>query len=195
MDPYSKNIFTDGYPVGSDAAKPSPFKRKYVATIYQGDVAFISSFRDSIAFATGTNLPTGSVCYINSATGNATPGVGTASATNCPIPYIVYMGTDQASVISQKGNAAGGMITAIPCTGYFRIVTTVFDTTKIFVAGDYLTATTATVNGLSTVGVLTNGATVYTDTVVGIADGPIANDHFGLPSLRFTCHFIPPTVS
>ncbi len=190
MDQYSPNVFTDGYAAGSQAAKADPWKRKYVATVYQGDVAFITPFKDSVAFATGVNLPTGSICHVED--GLAVPGVGTATATNCPVSYVVYMGNDQKSVISQKGNAAGGIVTLIPCTGYYRIVTTIFDTTKTYAAGDFLTADVASFDGMASVGVATNGATVYTDIVIGIADAPVSADHFDLPSLRFTCNFIPP---
>ena len=201
MNSYDKTVFTGGFASGDNgAAKPAPFKRQYVATVYQGDVAFISPFKDVVNYdATNADkLPTGSICYVN-ASGLAVPGVGTATATNCPVPYLVYVGNDQKSVISQKGNATGGKVTLIPCTGYYRIVTTIFNTNDTtYAAGDFLTAavtdgsTVTTVNNLIGVGVATNGATVYTDVVIGIVDGPVTNDHFDLPSLRFTCYFIPP---
>ena len=194
MDPYSNTIFNEGYADGS-ATKPAPFTMKYRATVYQGDTTFATRFSDSFAFATGTNLPTGSIAYLNNATNQVEPGTGTASATGCPVPYVVYMGNDQKSITSQKGNIAGGVVTLIPCTGYFRIVTTVFDTTKTYAAGDFLKATVTTFDGLADVGVLTNGASVYTDVVVGIADAPAGTDHFDLPSLKFTLYFIPPMVA
>ena len=203
MNSYDKTVFTDGFASGvNNAAKPAPFKRQYVATVYQGDVAFITPFKDVVSYdvANAETLVTGSICYVD-ANNQAVPGVGTATATSCAVPYLVYVGNDQKSVQSQKGNASGGQITLIPCTGYYRIVTTIFNTKKTFAAGDYLTAvvtdgsTATTVNNLVGVGVLSNEATVYTDTIVGIADGPVANDHFDLPSLRFTCYFIPPMVA
>lgn len=205
MNTYDKTVFTGGFASGeNNAAKPAPFKRQYVATVYQGDVAFITPFKDSVLYdaSNADKLPTGSICYID-ANGLAVPGVGTATATNCPVPCVVYVGTDQKAVISQKGNASGGKVTLIPCTGYYRIVTTVFNTKQAatYAAGDFLTAkvtdgsTDTTVNNLTGVGVATPGATAYTDVVIGIVDGPIANDHFDLPSLRFTCYFIPPVVS
>lgn len=190
-DPYSNTITTEGYATGN-AVKPSPFTMKYRATIYQGDTTFATRFMDSLAFATGTDLPTGSVAYLDNATGTVKPGVGTASASNCPVPYIVYMGTDQKTVQSQRGNIAGGIVSLLPSTGYYRVVTTVFDTSKTYAAGDYLKVTTGAFGDYTGIGLLTNGATVYTDVVVGIADGPAGVDHFELPSLKFTCYFIPP---
>lgn len=195
MDPYSNTIVTEGYASGSNAAKPSPFTMKYRATIYQGDTTFATRFMDSVAFATGTELPTGSIAYIDNADGTAKAGVGSATASNCPVPYVVYMGNDQKSVLSQKGNIAGGTVSLLPCTGYFRVVTTVYDTSKTYAAGDYLKVTTGAFGDYTSVGLLTNGATAYTDVVVGIADGPAGVDHFDLPSLKFTCYFIPPVVS
>lgn len=193
MNPYQDTIFNEGYAAGGKSQVP-PFVRKYVATIYQGDTTFATRFMDSLAFDAGENLPTGSIAYFDETTKKVKAGVGTATATNCPVPYIVYMGNDQKSVISQKGNAAGGLVSLLPCTGYFRVVTTVFDTTKNYVAGDFLTADKQTFDGLTNVGVATNGATAYSDVVIGIADGPEGVDHFDLPSLRFTCYFIPPVV-
>ena len=190
MNPYQDTIFNEGYATGAKSTVP-PFAQKYRATIYQGDTTFATRFTDSLAFEAGENLPTGSIAYFDNTTKTVKAGPGVASATNCPVPYIVYMGNDQKSVISQKGNIAGGLVTLLPCTGYFRVVTTVFDTTKEYAAGDYLKATKTTFGDLANVGVITNGATVYTDTVLGIADGPEGVDHFDLPSLRFTCYFIP----
>ena len=193
MDPYTNTVFQDVSVNGSDAAKAAPFKRKYVAVVYQGDTAFLTPFRDTVAFATGVNLPTGSIAYVND--GNATPGTGAAGATNCPVPYLVYVGNDQKTVISQQGNAAGGTVSLIPCTGYFRVTTTVFDTEATFAAGDFLKAKVDTFDGLTSVGIVTNGANIYSDVVIGIADGAAGVDHFDLPTLRFTCYFIPPMVA
>ena len=190
MNPYQDTIFNAGYADGGKSTVP-PFAMKYRATVYQGDTTFATRFSDSLAFAAGENLPPGSIAYYDPELGKARAGLGENTGTNCPVPYIVYMGTDQKSVTSQKGNIAGGLVTLIPCTGYFRFVTTVFDTTKSYTAGDFLTATKATFDGLADVGVITNGATVYTDTVIGIADGPAGVDHFDLDSLRFTCYYIP----
>ena len=195
MDPYNKTVFQDVSASGSDAAKAAPFKRKYVAVVYQGDTAFLNPFRDTVAFATGVNLPTGSIAYVDASTGLATPGVGAATATNCPVPYLVYVGNDQKSVISQEGNIAGGKVSLIPCTGYFRVTTTIFDTEATYAAGDFLTADVKAFDGLTGVGVATNGAKAYEDVVIGIADGAAGVDHFDLPTLRFTCYFIPPVVA
>ena len=207
MQNYTPSIFTNGFANGNVAVnKPEPFKRKYVATCYQGDVAFITPFKDTAVYATGAALPTGSICYINAA-GEATPGLPTLTdLKNCPVPYIVYVGNDQMSVKSQKGNTAGGTVSLVPCTGYYRFVTTVFNNAEgtTYKAGDFLTA--ALTNG-STVksvadadyptahaGVATPVTTgVYTDIVIGIVDTGITKDHFNLDSLRFTCYFIPPT--
>ena len=195
MNPYSDTIFNQGYADGNNVTKANPFTMKYRATVYQGDTTFATPFRDSVTFATGASLPTGSIAYFDATDKVAKPGVGTATKTNCPVPCIVYMGNDQKSIQSQKGNIAGGIVTLIPCTGYFRVVTTVFDSTKTYVAGDFLTADVTTFEDLANVGVITNGAEVYSDVVLGIADGPVANDHFDLPSLKVTCYFIPPVVS
>lgn len=195
MDSYSPTIFNEGYADGQNVAKPAPFTMKYRATVYQGDTTFATRFCDSFTFAAGTNLPTGSIAFLDNSDGLVKPGVGVAAADACPVPYVVYMGNDQKSVISQKGNIAGGIVTLIPTTGYFRIVTTIFDTTKTYAAGEFLKVTKTTFDGMADVGVITNGATVYSDVVIGIADGAAGIDHFDLPSLKFTCYFIPPMVA
>ena len=212
MQNYTPSIFTNGFANGAvSAAKPDPFKRKYVTTCYQGDVAFLTPFRDTATYAATAKLPTGSICHLD-ADGKAVAGVGEVTdLTNCPVPYLVYVGNDQMSVKSQKGNSVGGIVSLIPCTGYYRFVTTIYDTTKTFKAGDFLTAavTQAVPDGTDNravkavcdadypdggVGVITKVTTgVYTDLVLGIADCAVAKDHFDLPSLRFTCYFIPPT--
>lgn len=195
MNPYNDTIFNQGWADGNNVAKAKPFTMKYRATVYQGDTTFATPFRDSVTFQSGANLPTGSIAYFDATDKVAKPGVGTASAANCPVPCIVYMGNDQKSIQSQKGNIAGGIVTLIPCTGYFRVVTTIFDSEQAYNAGDFLTATVQSYDGLANVGVITNDAKVYEDVILGIADGPVTNDHFDLPSLRVTCYFIPPVVA
>ena len=195
MDPFNKTAFNEGWGSGNNEAKASPFKRKYVATVYQGDTQLIARFQDSASYAVDANLPTGSICYIN-ADGQAVAGLPVATPTNCPVPGVVVVGNDQKSVISQKGNIAGGIVTVLPCTGYYRIQTTVFDSSKSYAAGDYLTATTATFDGLSGVGLATKSTNgVYTDLIIGIVDKPVVSDHFDLPTLSFTCNFIPPQAA
>lgn len=202
MQNYTPSIFTNGFASGAvSASKPEPFKRKYVATCYQGDVAFITPFKDTASYAADAKLPTGSICHIED--GKAVAGVGEMTdLKNCPVPYIVYVGNDQKQVISQKGNTAGGIVSLVPCTGYYRFVTTLFNTADSFAAGDFLTAkitdgstvTAASDVDYTGVGVAALCETgVYTDIVIGIVDGPVTKDHFDLDSLRFTCYFIPPT--
>ena len=205
MQNFTPSVFTNGFASGADASRPAPFKRKYVATCYQGDVAFLTPFKDTATYAAGAKLPTGSICHLD-ANGKAVAGVGSMTdLTNCPVPYLVYVGNDQKQVISQEGNTAGGIVSLVPCTGYYRFVTTLYNTQDTFKAGDFLTAKitdNSTVKAVSDsdplVGVGAGVAAkcsvgVYSDIVIGIADGPVTNDHFDLPSLRFTCYFIPPT--
>lgn len=205
MQNYTPSVFTNGFASGNKAAKPAPFKRKYVVTCYQGDTAFLTPFKDTATYVAGTKLPTGSICYLD-ADGKATPGVGPMTdLKNCPVPYIVYVGNDQKQVQSQKGNTAGGIVSLVPCTGYYRFVTTIYNTADTFKAGDFLTAKITDGSAVTSVcdddalvgtgvGVAAKCTTgVYTDIVIGIADAAVAQDHFDLPSLRFTCYFIPPT--
>ena len=201
MNPYQDTVFNAGYTTsGAQLSQVAPFTMKYRATVYQGDTTLALRFQDSIAVGSGAQLPTGSIAYQNSS-GFAVAGVPTPTASNCAVPSVVLMGNDQKTILSQKGNIAGGYVTLLPCTGYYRIVTTVYNTANTYAAGDFLTATVGEFGDYTSAGRLDNKvdsatrAEVYKDVIVGIADAAVTTDHFDLPSLRFTCNFIPPVVS
>ena len=92
---------------------------------------------------------------------------------------------------SEKYNAAGGLITLLPLTGYFRLFTTVFEQGESisYAAGDLLTVGQFTYDGKTVYGV--KKASSASETIVGIVDGPVSNEVKQNPALAFTAYFKP----
>ncbi len=187
-----KTVLNQNYPVGAPGSFPEPWVRQFRATVYQGDQNDATRFQNSAAYAAGTFLPTGAIASIDSDNGLAVAGCKAGSAGNHPVPYLVYVGNDKMEVQSEYMNVSGGVVTLLPCTGYYRVRTTVFEK----VAGGYKTNDLLTVkeldlNGKKTAGVTKTGAKPYDTVIVGIADAPVGLDHSDLETLGFTCYFLP----
>ena len=114
--------------------------------------------------------------------------------TNVFVPYMVKVGTDHRTVGSEKYNAAGGLVTVLPMTGYFRFVTTVFEKGEgiKYKAGDLLTVKTFTYDGKSVLGVAK--AAAATNLIVGIVDGPVSTEVKQNEALAFTAYYRPATA-
>lgn len=188
-----KTVLNQNYPVGKPAEFPTPWTRQFRATVYQGDMADATRFQNSAAYAAGTFLPTGAIASIDSANGLAVAGCKAGAAGNHPVPYIVFVGNDKMEVKSEYMNVSGGVVTLLPCTGYYRVRTTVFDKSEgiSYAINDLLTVKELTVEGGTTAGVTKTGAKPYDTVTVGIVDAPVGLDHSDLETLSFTCYFLP----
>ena len=157
-------IANNRFPVGNPANFRELTKGKYSCYVYQGDKSD-EQFMESAAVKADANIPTGTIAYID-ADGFATTTKPTVT-NGVAIPYIVKVGTDHRTVKSEKYNAAGGLVTLLPLTGYFRIVTTGIDATCTYTPGTYLC-----VKAVDGVNVLVPKGTASAGTdVVGIVDG------------------------
>lgn len=182
------SIANNRFPFGNPANFRNLAKGKYDCVVYQGDNGDMQ-FMDSCTIVANAWLPTGSIAYVDGTT--AKPGLGAMTATKVAVPYIVKVGTEHPTVYSEKYNAAGGLITLLPLTGYFRLITTVFKqgTDISYAAGDLLTVEQFEYDGKNVYGVAK--ATSASQTIVGIVDGPVGNEVKQNPALAFTAYFKP----
>lgn len=185
-------IANNRFPVGDPKTFRSLTKGKYSCYVYQGDKGD-EQFMESCDVLADTWLPTGSIAYIDAATGRAVATKGANAAGKAAVPYIVKVGSDHRTVGSEKYNAAGGLVTLLPLTGYFRIVTTVFEqgTDISYETGDFLTVGQFQYDGKTVLGLTKTGAALGTSTIVGIVDGPVGNEVKQNAALAFTAFFQP----
>lgn len=186
-------VLNQNYGLGKPESFPEPWVRQFRATVYQGDQTDATRFQNSAAYAAGTFLPTGAIASIDSDNGLAVAGCKAGAAGNHPVPYLVYVGNDKMEVQSEYMNVSGGLVTLLPCTGYYRVRTTVFDKSEgvVYKANDLLTVKELTVGGKATAGVTKTGAKPYETVTVGIVDSAVGLDHSDLETLSFTCYFLP----
>lgn len=186
-------VLNQNYPVGNPSAFPAPWTRQFRATVYQGDMADATRFQNSAAYAAGAVLPTGAIASIDSDNGLAVAGCKAGAAGNHPVPYVVFVGNDKMEVQSEYMNVSGGVVTLLPCTGYYRVRTTVFDKSEgiTYKTNDFLTVGKTTVNDKEVACVTKTGAKPYETVIVGIVDAPVGLDHSDLETLGFTCYFLP----
>ena len=182
------SIMNNRFPVGNPANFRNLPKGKYDCVVYQGDNGDMQ-FMNSCTIAANAWLPTGSIAYVEDNV--AKPGLGSMTAIKVDVPYIVKVGTEHPNVYSEKYNAAGGLITLLPLTGYFRLFTTVFEQGESisYAAGDLLTVGQFTYDGKTVYGV--KKASSASETIVGIVDGPVSNEVKQNPALAFTAYFKP----
>lgn len=183
-----KSIYNVNFPVGDMTQFPDKTKNKFTCDVYQGDTSDIR-FMDSAAVNAGSWIPTGSIAHIENNV--AKPGLGEDTATAVSVPFMVFVGNDKLSTVSEKGNVTGGLVTLLPLTGYFRFVTTVFDASQEYTAGDLLTVANFEYAGKQVYGVTKVGATRGTATIVGVVDSIVASDVKGNDALKFTAMYIP----
>ena len=173
----------------------SQWRRKYYALVYQGDVSEVSRAENSIVFNPTDFLPTGGICSIDSNTGFAVADVPAGTNGNHPCPYFIMVGNDKQEVLSEVGNTAGGRITAIPCDGYYRVRTTVFDKSPgvTYKVNDFLGVVKGTeaYSQKETCMVSTANNKPYEDVIVGQVTQVVDKNKEGLDSLSFSLHFIP----
>jgi hypothetical protein len=182
------SIYNVNFPMGNMNQFPEKTQNKYTCDVYQGDTGDIR-FMDSAAYSAGSWIPTGSVAHIEN--NIAKPGLGEDTASAVKVPFMVFVGNDKKSTVSEKGNATGGLVTLLPLTGYFRFVTTVFDASQEYKAGDLLTVGEFTFDGKTVFGVTKAGATRGTATIVGVVDSVVGTDVKGNNALKFTAMYIP----
>lgn len=173
-----------------------PWNMKYQPYIFQGDTSFGTKFQSSPVFTIGTDMLSGSICYVDGSN-VAHPGCTDADG-NTQVPQLVLVGTETRTATSQIGNTAGGLLTTVPVTGYFRFVTQVFDMSEgvTYAAGDYLTVKEITVDGVTIYGISNvneagDKVAPYTDVICGIVDKASYSDADSRPSLQFTGYFLP----
>ena len=185
------SIANNRFPVGDPRSFRDLTKGKYSCYVYQGDKGD-EQFMESCDVLADAWLPTGSIAYINEQ-GRAVAGLGTDSATKLSVPYIVKVGSDHRTVKSETYNAAGGLVTLLPVTGYFRLVTTVFEQADglAYAAGDLLTVKKFNYDGKEVWGVSKNGASLGNSVIVGIVDGPVGNEVKQNAALAFTAFYRP----
>lgn len=183
-----KSIYNVNFPTGDMNQFPEKVQNKYTCDVYQGDTGDIR-FMDSAAYRAGSWIPTGSVAHIEN--NIAVAGVGADTANTVSVPYMVFVGNDKISTRSEKGNATGGLVTLLPLTGYYRFVTSVFDNSQEYKAGDLLTVAEFTFDGKVVQGVTKKGAARGTTVIVGIVDSVIASDVKGNDAIKFTAMYIP----
>lgn len=185
------SIANNRFPVGDPRTFRDLTKGKYSCYVYQGDKSD-EQFMESCDVLADAWLPTGSIAYINEQ-GRAVAGVGTDTTSKLAVPYIVKVGSDHRTVKSEKYNAAGGLVTLLPLTGYFRLITTVFDQeeTLSYAAGDLLTVKQFNYDGKAVWGVTKAGAALGTNLIVGIVDGPVGNEVKQNAALAFTAFYRP----
>ena len=183
-----KSIYNVNFPMGDMNQFPDKVKNKYTCDVYQGDTGDIR-FMDSAAVKAGSWIPTGSVAHIENNVAVAGVGADTASAVS--VPFMVFVGNDKKTTVSEKGNAVGGLVTLLPLTGYFRFVTTVFDSSQEYKVGDLLTVAEFDFDGKKVQGVTKKGAARGTTVIVGVVDSVVASDVKGNDALKFTAMYIP----
>lgn len=188
--PQPQSIANNRFPVGNPLNFRNLAKGKYDCVVYQGDNGDMQ-FMDSCTILAGAWIPTGSIAYVDDTV--AKPGVGSDTAVKVAVPYIVKVGTEHRNVYSEKYNAAGGLITLLPLTGYFRVITTVFEQgdSITYAAGDLLTVKQFTYDGQSVYGVAKATAGIGSELIVGIVDGPVGNEVKQNPALAFTAFYRP----
>lgn len=185
-----KSIVNNRYPMGNPRNFRDLVKGKYTALVYQGDNGDLQ-FAESATLDANAWLPSGSIAHIEN--GVAKPGLGTNAAGKVCVPYIVKVGTEHRTVRSEKFNAAGGIITLLPLTGYFRLITTVFDKADglVYSAGDLLTVGEFEYDGKTVYGITKAGADLNSKTIVGIVDGPVGTEVKQNDAVAFTAYFKP----
>lgn len=157
--------------------------------VFQGDKEHTQRMQNAPYIAAGANLPSGSICMIDDK--NIAKAYDAEALAANAVPHFVILGTENEGVISQEGNIAGGILTTVPMTGYFRICTQLFDKSKTYKANEFLTVAEFTFGDFGTVTGLVNGATPYTNVVAGIVCEPIAKDAAGRDTLKFDAYFLP----
>jgi hypothetical protein len=184
-------IANNRFPVGNPRNFRDLTKGKYDCYVYQGDKGD-EQFMESCDVLADAWLPTGSIAHIDEH-GRAVAGVGTDTAGKLAVPYIVKVGSDHRTVKSEKYNAAGGLVTLLPLTGYFRIITTVFDqgASLSYATGDLLTVKQFQYDGQTVWGLSKDGAALGSSLVVGIVDGPVGNEVKQNAALAFTAFYRP----
>lgn len=186
-----KSIYNVNFPMGDMTQFPAQVKNKFTCDVYQGDTSDIR-FMDSAAVRANDWIPTGSIAHKEGDV--AVAGLGTDTDKRVSVPYMVFVGNDKLSTTSEKGNATGGLVTMLPLTGYFRFVTTVFDESQEYNAGDLLTVSDFKFDGKTVYGVTKDGAVRGDATIVGVVDSIIASDVKGNKALKFTAMYIPADV-
>lgn len=188
--PRPQSIANNRFPVGNPLNFRNFAKGKYDCVVYQGDNGDMQ-FMDSTTILAGAWLPTGSIAYVDNNVAKAS--VVADTAVKVAVPYIVKVGTEHPNVYSEKYNAAGGLITLLPLTGYFRLVTTVFEQGEsiTYAAGDLLTVKQFIYDGRTVLGVAKATSGIGSETIVGIVDGPVGNEVKQNPALAFTAFYRP----
>ena len=188
------SIANNRFPIGNPANFRDLTKGKYDCVVYQGDNGD-RQFMDSCTIVDNAWLPTGSIAYIDNNVAKPGPDASSQAdtATKIYVPYIVKVGTEHPNVYSEKYNAAGGLITLLPLTGYFRLATTVFEQGDAitYAAGDLLTVKPFTYDGKTVYGVAKATSGINSQRIVGIVDGPVGLEVKQNPALAFTAFFKP----
>nr|DAQ19021.1 MAG TPA: hypothetical protein [Herelleviridae sp.] len=187
-----QTVSNKNYPLGNTANMPPAWKRKNYNVVYQGDVSTDTRMYNSVTFAAGGWFPTGSVCSIDK-NNVAKTGVAKGTAGNHPMAYVVAVGNDRMEVQSERGNAAGGLLTLLPCAGYYRVRTTVFDadSSLTYEIGDLLSVGEIEHQGKTCSAVTKKNNKPYENVIVGSVDAPVDLNKEGLPALSFTCYWLP----
>ena len=172
--------------VRNRAALGKRWKLKLQPVVFQGDTKRADRIQNAPYIKAGANLPSGSICMIDDMN-----EASIYDAALNAVPHFVLLGTENEGVISQEGNIAGGVITTIPVTGYYRLQTQLFDKSKTYKANEFLTVGSFEFDEFGTVTGLTNGATPYTDVVAGIVCKPVFKDAAGRETLTFDAYFLP----
>ena len=172
--------------VRNRAALGKRWKLKLQPVVFQGDTRRADRIQNAPYIAAGADLPSGSICMIGD------DNVAKAYDVNSnALPHFVLLGTENEGVISQEGNIAGGVITTIPVTGYYRLQTQIFAEGE-YKANDFLTVEAIAHDDFKNeVTVLKGGATPYTNVVAGIVCKPVFKDTAGRATLTFDAYFLP----
>lgn len=165
------------------------WKMKYITDVFQGETDRALRKQDAPTYAAGAFLPSGSVCMIDS---DNVAKLYDAS-TNA-VPHFVFKGTNEVGVQSEVGNIAGGILTTLPCTGNYRVMTRVFEQGEgvAYAVNDFITVANADCNGEGTTSMFTkNGATPYTSVIAGVVCKPVYKDQMGNNALTVDLMFLP----
>lgn len=191
-------IANNRFPVGNPENFRNLTKGKYSCYVYQGDKGD-EQFMESCGVPAKTWAPTGSVAFIDGGTLSVdATKITEKGGVKVSVPYMVKVGTEHKTVGSEKYNAAGGLVTLLPLTGYFRFVTTVYqkvineDTPIVYNAGDLLTLAKFEYDGQEVIGV--TKATAATNLIVGIVDGQVGKEVKQNDALAFTAYYRPATA-
>ena len=179
-------IFGNHRQVRNRAALGKRWKLKLQPVVFQGDVDRAHRMQDAPYIKAGAVLPSGSICMIDDANEASMYDVASKA-----VPHFVLLGTENEGVISQEGNIAGGIITTLPLTGYYRLQTQLFDKDKTYKVNEFLTVAEYPFDDFGTVTGLVNGATPYTNVVAGIVCKPVFKDAAGRETLTFDAYFLP----